>query len=182
MRRTGGGLLALCCLAALVACAPEPSESPSESPEPSPTSDEVAHASEAAPDDVETSAYERVATGTFVPVDGETTGTVIVTLEETNVPHDPLALVTFTDLSTPHARLGVGGALEPRGEDDPCFDIGIRSGGGDIFPPDHVEPTILPFTGEGWEMTDIVLHTQDTESGDGCINTVVARAALHWTE
>lgn len=177
-------MVTLACIAALLGCAPEP---PSAPPEPAHTADDVEDGAPGpsttpGPSESEYAAeLERTASGTLVPLDGATTGRIVVTLEESSAPGDPSAHVTFTELSTPHARLGVGGALEPRGEDS-CFDVGIRSGGGDIHPHDGLQSSSMPFTGEGWEMTDVVLTTNGDGASGGCLNTVVARAALEWAE
>ena len=126
------------------------------------------------------------ASGTLVSADGTTTGRVEVVLEDevgSTGEDEPVAHVTFIDLKTPYDRLATGGALEPRGE-DPCFDTGLRSGGGDIVPDrDGTVTTVMPATGEGHTLSEIVLHLSGDQVAEGesaCIQPVVARAALTW--
>lgn len=128
------------------------------------------------------------ATGTLVSADGTTTGRVEVVLEDevgSTGENEPVAHVTFMDLKTPYDRLTTGGALEPRGE-DPCFDTGIRSGGGDIVPDrDSAVTSVMPATGEGHTLSEIVLHLSGAQVAEGestCMQPVIARAALTWAE
>ena len=128
------------------------------------------------------------ATGTLVSADGTTTGRVEVVLEDEvgrTGENEPVAHVTFFDLKTPYDRLATGGALESRGE-DPCFDTGIRSGGGDIVPDrDGAVTSVMPATGEGHTLSEIVLHLSGDQVADGesvCMQPVIARAVLTWAE
>lgn len=132
------------------------------------------------------------ATGTLVGLDGKPVGRVEVELYDT----DDFGLVAETaifDLAAPYARLQVGGSLAPRG-DDPCFDEGLRSSGGMLEPDSSgVAVASLPAEIEGHELYELVLHLDHTnlDAGDGfgvgpegsaCLQPVVARAELTWTE
>lgn len=131
---------------------------------------------------------QRSATGTFTSIDGQTTGRVEA---EVKIMSDGSGLtasdatVRLFDLVTPYEHLSTGGALAPRG-DDPCFDIGIRAGGGIIVPDENGSATtIMPTEVEGHELYEIVLHldwTQIDPETESCLQPVVARAPLTWND
>lgn len=130
----------------------------------------------------------RSATGILTSIDGQTTGRVEVQIEEVTDDFgttSPLATVKFFDLVSPYDHLTPGGALAPRG-DDPCFDTGIRSGGGTIFPDaDGFATATMPAEDGGYSLHEILLHldwTQIDSETEACMQPVVARAPLTWAE
>lgn len=129
---------------------------------------------------------QRSATGTFTSVDGQTTGRVVVEVEDMTDDlgvADPIATVKFFELATPYEYLTAGGSLAPRDEDS-CFDSGFRAGGGRIVPDENGSATaIMPADAEGNYLHEIVLHldwTQVDAETEPCMQPIVARAPLTW--
>lgn len=129
-----------------------------------------------------------LATGVLTSADGQTTGRVNVVIEEVTDDFgetDLLATVEFFDLVSPYAHLTPGGALAPRG-DDPCFDTGLRSAGGTITPDKNGYATAtMPAEVDGYSLHEVLLHLDWTQVGpedEGCMQPVVARAPLVWSE
>jgi hypothetical protein len=127
-----------------------------------------------------------VASGTFRPADGSTTGTVDLVVKG-----DLVELVLRGFVST-HKRLGVSA---PFGDSkpDPCRD-GAAFAFADIVAGKPTDPLILPLSigrGDPTFMSEIALTTSATLGSDGefkqadgssnCLNKVVARAPLVWT-
>lgn len=171
------------CLAVLVlsGCASEPSNGAGSSPQ--------NHTPPTASEAPASSAQETLptATGTFVSLDGQTTGGVEVTLEPFTEPdgsETQIATIRLTELHTPYDRLGVGGSTSPRG-DDRCFDDGLRSGDGDIHPGTENLTTNMPAETLGHSLYEVVLIVNGEHSSSGwseCMNSVIARAPLTWSE
>ncbi|MGO1735864.1 MAG: hypothetical protein ACTHZ9_06030 [Leucobacter sp.] len=174
--------LTACVLAAvaLSGCAPEPGAGvPDDNAQPK----SPAETSASVP-----ATENRTATGVLTSSDGQTSGRVEVQLGEFTDDSGittPIATVEFYDLVTPYDHLTPGGALAPRG-DDPCFDTGIRSGGGMITPDENgFAVDSLPAEDSGHFLYEIVLHldwTQVDSEVEACMQPVVARAPLTWTE
>lgn len=170
------------CLAVLLlsGCAAEPEQPGRASPQDSHHSNEDPESGPAA---------LPIATGAFVSLDGQTSGKVEVTLEpfkEPNGAETKIATVHFIELDTPYARLGVGGYMRSGG-DDRCFDDGSRSGGGDIYLGGAEEnlTSTMPAEITGNFLSEVVLIVNGEYADQGwseCMNSIVARAPLTWSE
>jgi hypothetical protein len=118
-----------------------------------------------------------VASGTFNPADGSTTGTVDVVVTGN------LAELVLRDLVSTHERLGVRAPFGDS-EADPCVD-GAAFAFADIVAGTPTDPLILPLSfgrGDPTFISEIALTTSTQADGSGdCINQVVARAPLVWT-
>lgn len=125
--------------------------------------------------------FPKTGSGSFVASDGMTTGTVSITVRE--VSGRPLASLKFKDLDAPYDEFGIGGALEPRGE-DPCFDTGFRSSTHDFRPVEGIDPGPLPASHEDLFLSEIILYLNYAMEGysdeGSCINSIIARAPIDW--
>jgi hypothetical protein len=119
-----------------------------------------------------------VASGTFKPADGSTTGTVDVVVTGN------LVELVLRDLKSTHKRLGV---RAPFGDSkaDPCVD-GPGFEFADIVAGTPTDPLNLPLEfgrGDPTFISEIALHSPSAQAdrSSDCINQVVARAPLVWT-
>ncbi|NLB46183.1 MAG: hypothetical protein GX814_00230 [Microbacteriaceae bacterium] len=119
------------------------------------------------------------ATGEFSSPDGQITGTVDVTVTETN--GQRFANLEFVNLSAPYDIVNFGGSLEPRG-DDQCFDSGERASTGEWPVTTTSIPLAMPVSVGSWTLHEIVLYESyyNYENEYACTHLVVARAPLTW--
>lgn len=163
------------CLAVLLlsGCAPEPQRV-----DPLPSQSESSPASQQ-PSEPQSEVPTRTATGTLMSVDGTTTGTVKVTVNDTT----KLATVDFIELHTTYDELGVGTSLQPRG-DDICYDWSLR-GGGPLLPGEQSRVENLVAEALGYSVYEIVLFRKATQAEyqeHDCLQWVVSFAPLEWAE
>ncbi|WP_141886288.1 hypothetical protein [Leucobacter komagatae] len=128
----------------------------------------------------------RTASGTIVSEDELTSATFEVetflrTLDDGET--EEIGEVRFTDLTAPVATLGVGGELIGSAA-GPCFDTGLRTGGGDISvgPAEGPQTSTMPMDAEGREVAELVLLVHEQDPNAECFYRVVARAPLVWDE
>ena len=119
----------------------------------------------------------RTATGTLVSIDGTTTGTVKVTVNDAT----KLATVDFIDLQTTYDELGVGTSLQPRG-DDLCYDWSV-SGSASLHPNEQNRVENLVAEALGYSVYEVVLYRKSTQAEYeqyDCLQWVVSFAPLEW--
>jgi hypothetical protein len=118
-----------------------------------------------------------VASGTFHPADGSTTGTVDVVVT------GDLAKLVLRDLKSTHERLGVRAPFR-HPQTGPCAD-GAGFAFADIVAGTPTDPLIMPLSlgrGDPTFIREIALTTfMPADDSNECINKVVARAPLRWT-
>lgn len=126
----------------------------------------------------------RTASGTIVSDDGLTSATFEIETSSNFRTEDPdaeLGDVRLTDIVSPFDSLAVGGALVGS-EPGPCFDTGLRTGGGEIAVGSAPQSTIMPMDAEGIKVAELVLTITEGDPNAACFYRVIARAPLVWDE
>ncbi|RGE19647.1 hypothetical protein [Leucobacter sp. wl10] len=140
------------------------------------------------------------ASGELLALDGSSIGAVRAVFWGNEDDSISSADLEFTDIDPAYDGTRVGGSLEPRAPDDPCFDIGIRTSETplDLTGDNNSDLKQIDPEYKGYLLYEVVLYL-DLETGyrapslgffgwdedpvtTKCINPVVARAELAWDQ